>query len=170
MFKTHTKLPELLYVDLAAFHDGFILYASKITTWTVARQIEVAILRNSWNSCRMSVQHSYVECLCLNWENLCLPRPRADGGPAGRELLVRSYYQFNTASCSKLRSEVWSGNLKYCAGRLHGNRLCRTFSFSAVSVCALLCLATTSWVRWLTARKQKLVPRFADSTAVHFEQ
>ena len=170
MFKTHTKLPELLYVDLAAFHDGFILYASKITTWTVARQIEVAILRNSWNSCRMSVQHSYDECLCLNWENLCLPRPRADGGPAGRELLVRSYYQFNTASCSKLRSEVWSGNLKYCAGRLHGNRLCRTFSFSAVSVCALLCLATTSWVRWLTARKQKLVPRFADSTAVHFEQ
>ncbi|CAL6109665.1 Hypothetical_protein [Hexamita inflata] len=46
------------------------------------------------------------------------------------ELLVRSYYQFNTASYSKLRSEVWSGNLKYRAGRLRGNRLCRTFSFS----------------------------------------
>ena len=58
--------------------------------------------------------------------------PKADGqGRRARELLVRSYYQFNTASCSKLRSEVWSGNLKYCAGRLHGNRLCRTFSFSA---------------------------------------
>ena len=51
------------------------------------------------------------------------------GGALVLELLVRSYYQFNTASCSKLRSEVWSGNLKYCAGRLHGNRLCRTFFF-----------------------------------------
>ncbi|CAL6110218.1 Hypothetical_protein [Hexamita inflata] len=45
-------------------------------------------------------------------------------------LLVRSYYQLNTASYSKLRSEVWSGNLEYRAGRLRGNRLCRTFSFS----------------------------------------
>ena len=51
-------------------------------------------------------------------------------------LLVRSYYQFNTASCSKLRSEVWSGNLKYCAGRLHGNRLCRTFFLFAL--CSVL--------------------------------
>ncbi|CAL6081596.1 Hypothetical_protein [Hexamita inflata] len=32
-----------------------------------------------------------------------------------RELLVRSYYQFNTASYSKLRSEVWSGNLQSTA-------------------------------------------------------
>ena len=56
------------------------------------------------------------------------------------ELLVRSYYQFNTASCSKLRSEVWSGNLKYCAGRLHGNRLCRTFFF--------FCKAETCQLGW----------------------
>ncbi|CAL5970440.1 Hypothetical_protein [Hexamita inflata] len=56
---------------------------------------------------------------------------RHSGRPGiAEELLVRSYYQFNTASYSKLRSEVWSGNLKYRAGRLRGNRLCRTFSFS----------------------------------------
>ncbi|CAL6081560.1 Hypothetical_protein [Hexamita inflata] len=56
---------------------------------------------------------------------------RHSGRPGNaEELLVRSYYQFNTASYSKLRSEVWSGNLKYRAGRLRGNRLCRTFSFS----------------------------------------
>ncbi|CAL6113159.1 Hypothetical_protein [Hexamita inflata] len=62
-------------------------------------------------------------------------RPQSSRRHSGRpgnaeELLVRSYYQFNTASYSKLRSEVWSGNLKYRAGRLRGNRLCRTFSFS----------------------------------------
>ncbi|CAL6081994.1 Hypothetical_protein [Hexamita inflata] len=62
-------------------------------------------------------------------------RPQSTRRHSGRpgnaeELLVRSYYQFNTASYSKLRSEVWSGNLKYRAGRLRGNRLCRTFSFS----------------------------------------
>ena len=55
---------------------------------------------------------------------------RQTSGAQGEKLpLVRSYYQFNTASCPKLRSEVWSGNLKYCAGRPRGNRLCRTFSF-----------------------------------------
>ncbi|CAL6081574.1 Hypothetical_protein [Hexamita inflata] len=62
-------------------------------------------------------------------------RPQSSRRHSGRpgnaeELLVRSYYQFNIASYSKLRSEVWSGNLKYRAGRLRGNRLCRTFSFS----------------------------------------
>ena len=57
-------------------------------------------------------------------------RSQTSGAQGEKLPLVRSYYQFNTASCPKLRSEVWSGNLKYCAGRPRGNRLCRTFSFS----------------------------------------
>ncbi|CAL6108637.1 Hypothetical_protein [Hexamita inflata] len=36
----------------------------------------------------------------------------------------------NSKKCQRHTREVWSGNLKYRAGRLRGNRLCRTFSFS----------------------------------------
>ncbi|CAL6081598.1 Hypothetical_protein [Hexamita inflata] len=46
-----------------------------------------------------------------------------------RELLVRSYYQFNTASYSKLRSEVWSGNSSTALGD-YGEPVVPTFSFS----------------------------------------
>ena len=78
--------------------------------------------------------------------------------PRGRRgLLVRSYYQRHTASCSKLRSEVWSGRLQYHAGtggaersfcRASGGDLCLVTSPSRTPVCwGWRCRQARDWGR-----------------------